>query len=92
MSPNSAESKTAESNSSDSNNSAESNSTLGGSRSVETMNAYPVMNEQEHSGTDTDTSSDDGHETLDVLDLSQAAQAEATEHVYWQYRRATRTW
>ena len=43
-------------------------------------------------GTDTDTSSDDGAEALDLPDLSQMTREEATEHLYWQYRTAKKTW
>ena len=44
------------------------------------------------SGTETDTSSDIGHEGIVMSDLSRLNQSEASAHAYWQYRLHTRKW
>ena len=42
------------------------------------------------SGTDTDTTSDDGSEEIDFTDIAGMTPAEADEHIYWQYSQGTR--
>ena len=44
------------------------------------------------SGTETDTSSDSGNEEIDMSDLAGMDNAEASAHVYWQYRLHKRKW
>ena len=44
------------------------------------------------SGTETDTSSDSGHEEIDMSDLNGLNQSEASAHAYWQYRLHKRKW
>ena len=43
-------------------------------------------------GTDSDTSSDSGHEEIDMTDLQGYDDGEASAHAYWQYRHAKRKW
>ena len=47
---------------------------------------------EDDSGTETDTSSDSGHEEIDVSDLNGLNQSEASAHAYWQYRLHKRKW
>ena len=44
------------------------------------------------SGTDTDTSSDDGLEELPDPGISQMTESQAAEHIYMEYRAAKKTW
>ena len=44
------------------------------------------------SGTETDTSSDSGHEEIDMSDLNGVNRSEASAHAYWQYRLHKRKW
>ena len=44
------------------------------------------------SGTETDTSSDSGHEEIDMSDLNGLDHSEASAHAYWQYRLHKRKW
>ena len=43
-------------------------------------------------GTDTDTSSDSGHEDVDMSDIRNIIEPEAAEHVYLQCRKYRRKW
>ena len=43
-------------------------------------------------GTDSETSSDSGHEEMDMSDLHGMDDSAASEHCYWQYRQAKRRW
>ena len=52
--------------------------------------AFPVG--EEWSGTDTDTTSDDGQDIQGGPDVSRMTDAEASENLYWAYRRAKRNW
>ena len=47
---------------------------------------------EDDSGTERDTSSDSGHEEIDVPDLNGLNQSEASAHAYWQYRLHKRKW
>ena len=47
---------------------------------------------EDDSGTETDTSSDSGHEEIDTSDLNGLNQSEASAHAYWQYRLHKRKW
>ena len=47
---------------------------------------------EEDSGTETDTSSDSGHEEIDMSDLNGLNQSEASAHAFWQYRLHKRKW
>ncbi len=52
--------------------------------------AYPVNSDYPiDSGTDTDTSSDDGQEEHPDPDISQMSESQAAEHIYMEYRAAT---
>ena len=52
--------------------------------------SYPY--EEPWPGTATDTSSDSGQEEIDMSDVLSMNDAEASEHVFLQYRRAKRRW
>ena len=47
---------------------------------------------EDDSGTETDTSSDSGHEEIDMSDLNGLDHGEASAHAYWQYRLHKRKW
>ena len=47
---------------------------------------------EDDSGTETDTSSDSGHEEIDMSDLNGLNQSEASAHAFWQYRLHKRKW
>ena len=68
----------------------------GGGQSAETdptVTAYPVYSaNQFDSGTDSDTSSDDGLEELPNPGISQMTDTQAAEHIYLEYRAAKTTW
>ncbi len=68
----------------------------GGGHSAEpsyTTTAYPVNSDYPiDSGTDTDTSSDDGQEELPDPGISQMSESQAAEHIYMEYRAAKLTW
>ncbi len=51
-----------------------------------------LWEEEYDSGTDSDTSSDSGRESIDMSDLQAMDHAEASAHVFWQYRQAKRKW
>ena len=51
-----------------------------------------LWEEEQDSGTDSDTSSDSGRESIDMSDLHAMDHAEASAHVFWQYRQAKRKW
>ena len=50
------------------------------------------MTADDSSGTDTDTSSDDGIEPLDITVDMNGTEHEVQERVYWQMRNAKRQW
>jgi hypothetical protein len=68
----------------------------GGGQSAETdptITACPVHSaNQLDSGTDSDTSSDDGHEELPDPSISQMTERQAAEHIYLGYRAAKKAW
>ena len=47
---------------------------------------------EDDSGTEADTSSDSGHEEIDMSDLNGLDHGEASAHAYWQYRLHKRKW
>ena len=47
---------------------------------------------EDDSGTETDTSSDSGHEEIDMSGLNGLNQSKASAHAYWQYRLHKRKW
>lgn len=49
-------------------------------------------NQMSESGTDAGASSGNGQEEIDVSDVLGMSEAQATEHVFWQYRMASRRW
>jgi len=58
-----------------------------------TITAYPVHSTNPFdSGTDSDTSSDDGLEELPNPGISQMTGSQAAEHIYLEYRAAKKTW
>ena len=54
--------------------------------------AFPVTDYTEDDGTNTDTSSDSGHEVVAGPDTSRMSEAEAASTIYMAYRGAKRTW
>ena len=68
----------------------------GGNRTVDTwgqMTSYPALSvDEDDSGTDTDTSSDDGVEDTQPIDITGMSEPDACEAVYLAYRRAKRNW
>ena len=47
---------------------------------------------EDDSGAETDTSSDSGHEEVDMSDLNGLNQGEASANAYWQHRLRKRRW
>ena len=70
-----------------------------GSQTADTWNgqwpqteaAFPVQHDDDD-GTDTDTSSDDGMESVTGPDTTRMTEAQAAEAIYLQYRRAKKVW
>ena len=54
------------------------------------VEAYPAVDFD--SGTDSDTSSDDGAVDIDYSDIAGMTPEQADEHIYWQYAQAKKRW
>ena len=55
------------------------------------LGAY-ATDEMEDEDSSSATSSDDGEEIVDVMDLSRLGDAEAAEQLFYQYRKAKKNW
>ena len=63
-----------------------------GGASTQPEMAFPVHNYEEDDGTDSDTSSDDGNEDIEAMDVSNLTEEQAAEAIYMAYRKAKRHW
>ena len=64
----------------------------GGSRTTEAAGPPVPFDMEEDSSTDSETSSDDGTAIVGGPDISQMSEAEAAEAIFYEYRKAKRTW